>query len=588
MSTTPLKDILGVNSEIQLILFSLVLAILAIPAVTWLVSTIRFHSSLRYFQNAAGAKSLVAHLPPLLPYNMPILGHALAFLSNKPGSFHRRMQRHFAAHPHVGCLSVLLAGQRAHILADADLIQRLFKARGLSRERFTRDIMVKANGLSLEDDFNAYVMVHPDGLTHAAMNEEVNKKHLLPQPAVNVLTSQFMEVLQQRLKLKAEPFSDRSSSKEIPLYLFVRDNMFVASTTALHGSEIFKHNPDLNELFWPFVDGTLARLFQLGRFVAPDAYKALDTILDRWEQWYKHVQSQANRGHTTDADADWDPLTGARAIRARQRMYQKLGLSERGCASFDLGFMFGLNSNAIPATGWTLCHLLQPRNAELLAHVRSEVERARNPTDGSINMASLMGDCTYLNSCLHETMRCYVDVLITRTLTEDFTLGQYLMRKEDIIIAPSYVSHHDPVFWSQAPVCSSSSSRPENVWYGERFLKHDAATGKVSFSTAGTAGRFFPFGGGTYLCPGRMFAKQEVFGAIASFLSLFDVEFVEYASASASASTGKAGDANDNMVATMRRKGTDERMFPTVKQQFTGAGTVCPDGDVLVRIRRRE
>ncbi|RMZ77560.1 hypothetical protein DV737_g4292, partial [Chaetothyriales sp. CBS 132003] len=561
MSTAHLQDFLGVNSELQLILLGLVVTIIAIPAVTWLVSAARFHSSLRHFHNAAGAKSLEPHLPPLLPYSIPVLGHSLAFLSTKPGSFHRRMQRHFAAHPHVGCLSVLLAGQRTHILGNADLIQRLFKARGVSRERFTRDIMTKANGLSLEDDFKAYVMVHPDGSTLAALNEQVNKKYLLPQSAVNVLTSQFMKAFQQQLKLKAEAFSDKSSFKEIPLYLFVRDNMFVASTTALYGSEIFKHNPDLNELFWPFSDGTLARLFQLGRFIAPDAYNALDTILDKWEQWNKHVQSQ--------------------------QMYRKLGLSERGRASYDLGFMFGLNSNAIPATGWTLCHLLQPHNAELLAQVRGEVDRARNPADGSINIAALMGDCAYLNSCLHETMRCYVDVQITRTLTEDFTLAdQYLMRKGDIIIAPSFVSHHDPGFWS-SPQAPSSSPLPENVWHGERFLKHDAATGQVSFSTVGTTGRFFPFGGGEYLCPGRMFAKQEVFGAIAAFLSLFDVEFVEYADAPPSASTAKAGK-TDDMVATMKRKGTEESRFPAVKQQFTGAGTLCPDGDVLVRISRRE
>ena len=245
-------------------------------------------------------------------------------------------------------------------------------------------------------------------------------------------------------------------------------------------------------------------------------------------------------------------------------MYEKLELSDRGRASFDLGFMFGLNSNAIPATGWTLLHLLQPSNADLLQHVRREVDRARQP-DGTIDISTLMGSM-YLNSCFHETMRCYVDVLVTRTLTEDLILEQYHMRKGDIIIAPSYIGHHD-AYWNESGVPL------EDVWYGERFLKQDEKTGEVSFSTAGTNGKFFPFGGGTYVCPGRTFAKQEVFGGVAAFLAAYDVTFDQYAA------VGKAGD--------IVKKGRDSSLFPTVKEQFSGAGVVIPEGDLVVRLKRR-
>ncbi|RMZ77484.1 hypothetical protein DV738_g4348, partial [Chaetothyriales sp. CBS 135597] len=497
------------SGDVRFIILSVVLAILAVPAVTRLVTTVRFHASLRYFRNAAGAKSLAPRLPPLVPYNIPILGHALIFIDSTPGRFHRRMQEHFSANPHIGCVSVLLAGQRAHVLADAGIVQRLFKARGLTREQFTRDIMVKGNGLSEEDDLKAHVTQHPDGLTTRARNEDMNSKYLLRQQAVNVLTTEFMENFQRQLKLKVETaLPDTSSSKEIALYLFIRDNMFTASTTAVFGTEIFKHIPDIDKLFWPFSDGLLERLIQLGKRAAPEAYSSLDTLLDKWEQWNKYVDAE--------------------------RMYTKLGLGPRGRASFDMGFMFALNSNAIPAASWMICHLLQPHNAELLAHVRAEIDRARSPSSGSIDIAALLNDCAYLNSCLHETMRCYVDVLITRTLSEDHTLDHYILNKGDIIIAPAYLSHHDPRFWSSrssskgtAATAATTGPPPENVWFGERFLKHDPATGQVTFSTAGTGGKFFPFGGGTYLCPGRVFAKQEVFGSIAAFLSLFDVEFVD-------------------------------------------------------------
>lgn len=107
----------------------------------------------------------------------------------------------------------------------------------------------------------------------------------------------------------------------------------------------------------------------------------------------------------------------------------------------------------------------------------------------------------------------------------------------------------------------------------ERFLKHDEKTGEITFSTVGTNGRFFPFGGGTYVCPGRVFAKQEVFGAVAAFLATYDVQFKEYVE------FDRAG----HIIA----KGTDSKLFPPVKQQYSGAGVVIPGGDVLVKLKRR-
>ena len=538
----------------QLLLFSIVVLFLAIPTLTYITSSIIFHNSLHYFRDLPSSKTKRPHLPPLLPYYIPVLGHALVFLNTKPGSFHRRMQRHFSANPQVGCISILLAGQRAHIISSADLVIRLFKTRGVSREIFNRDIMVKSNGLGKEDDFKCYEKGISDGITMSKMNEELNTKFLLGQNAVNTLTSKFMETFYKKLREER-----LDGEKKVPLYLFIRDRMFAASTVALYGTEILKQMPDLNELFWPYENGTLARLFQLGRFAKPEAYNALDVALDKWEQWTKYSLSE---GGSKLLDEDWDDLMGARLVRERHQMYENLDLSIRGRAAFDLAFMFGLNSNAIPAAGWTLCHLLQPSNADLLKHVQQEVNKARQ-SDGTINVSVLMGS-TYLNSCFHETMRCYVDVLVTRTLTEDLILDEYLMRKGDIIIAPSYIGHHDS-FWNKGDVL-------EDQWFGERFLNHNEKTGEVTFSTAGTNGRFFPFGGGTYVCPGRVFAKQEVFGAVAAFLAAYDVKFEQYVG------VGKAGE--------VTKKGTDPKLFPPVKQQYSGAGVVIPEGDILVKLAR--
>ena len=161
----------------------------------------------------------------------------------------------------------------------------------------------------------------------------------------------------------------------------------------------------------------------------------------------------------------------------------------------------------------------------------------------------------------------YVDVLVTRTLDEDVTMDQYHMKKGGVIVAPSFLGHHNTNTWVQ------DNMPPEQTWYGERFLKQDEKTGKTVFSTAGTNGRFFPWGGGQYICPGRVFAKQEVFGAVAAFLLAYEVHFIEYLR------FDKSGHAI--------RKGTHADGFPVVKKQFCGSGVVVSEGDMLIKLKRR-
>jgi cytochrome P450 len=221
-----------------------------------------------------------------------------------------------------------------------------------------------------------------------------------------------------------------------------------------------------------------------------------------------------------------------------------------------------LNSNANPATSWTLAELLKPSNSDLMKRVRAEIDSAKR-RDGTIDINALLVLPT-LNSAYHETLRLYSDTLVTRTLDENLTLDQYHMEKGSMIISSTWLAHLEASSWENQP--------PATTWYGERFLTFDEKTGKPTFSTTGLNGKFFPFGGGFYICPGRVFARQEILGAIATFLLTFETDFVEYL---------KPGD--DGLVSA----GRDEGGFPKVGKQYPGAGVVVQEGDTLVRLRRR-
>lgn len=193
------------------------------------------------------------------------------------------------------------------------------------------------------------------------------------------------------------------------------------------------------------------------------------------------------------------------------------------------------------------------------------MEEARRH-NGEIDLAILSSQ-PLLNSVLHETLRRYVDSLVTRQLTSDTILDGYLLKKDDLIMAPSSMSQHDSTFWEEEQGPSA------NTWYAERFLKHNPTTEKDEFSSSWTSGKFFPFGGGGYVCPGRVFAKQEILLALAAFFLQFDVKFVEYLG------TDKKGDTVG--------LGNEPSGFPVVKRQYSGNGTLMMEGDIRVQLRRR-
>lgn len=441
-------------------------------------------------------------------------------------------------------------------------MQTLFKTRGPDRHSFNKDVVNKGLGISIAETELFYGAGEgPQGkrnLTPMQQVEALNHDFLLKNEAVNELTAEFTRVLRENVK---EVLVD-GAAHDTGLYAWLRPRMFTASTTALMGEKMLEMYPGLLDDFFDFDSVFLSLFFGIPKWIIPDAYRLRTRLMANLKA-YQIELYERSKGVPVDPEGDvsWEPMYGSRANRARQAYYDLRGLSMCARGAMDVGFLFGLSSNAIPATGWMLMHILDPDGDQtLMGRVMGELEKARRES-GRVDIPTLVAS-PLLQSILHEILRLYVDVLVTRDLKEDLILPldggkrQLLLKKSGIVMAPSWLGHRDEGLWTSPPC---------NVFYAERFMAVDPETGKDVFTTAETNGKFFPWGGGKSICPGRVFAKQEVLASLATVLLTFDLEVLGFLDAQ-----GKA-----------------KKSFPGIKQAYSGTGIVAMDGDIKIRMRRR-
>ena len=523
-----------------------------------LLSSIRVYTTWNYYAtlkqlDSAPKSGRTTISPPQIPYTLPFLGNSLDFLNLQPGQFWEKL---FSWHPRTtGACTLLLGGRKTHILYSRHAVQAMFRDRIMKRDMFERDMYFK-------------VFLMPEQQVENAMNgmhfeHEMNAAYLTRPERVNELTSTFTKVLDSVLTRDAEEIVGKES---IGLYDWLRDRMFTASTVALLGDTILKMYPNYCEDFFNFDQEFLAYLFGLPSFMLRDAVVRRKRILDKLEEWSR-IMHEESGGQPIDPEGPaWEPLFGSRLNRARQLDYKKRGLNTRSGAALDLGITFGLSSNVIPATGWMLMQILNPKgDPTLLGRVMAELKRAERP-DGSVDIPTLVNS-PLIQSIWTETLRLHTDVLVTRNLAEDTTLpldedGKMFikMKKGDSVFAPCWISQHDPKTWTD-------NRAPPEVFYADRFLVPDPENpDQQIFSMTGTNGKFFPFGGGRTICPGRVFAKQEGVGALAMILLRFEFEVLGF----------------------VNKDGENTDKFPGFANQYPGAGALMPGGDLKVKMRRRE
>jgi len=542
------------TSFIPSILFLIITPFLLCAAIlisTFILTTVRYRVSLHAHLTTTSKFSSL--LPPTIPYVIPILGSALSFLTPYPGVFWRKL---FATHPReTGACTLQLGGQTTHVLFDQTAISAFFKARGLERDRF--NIQLTSNGLGANiHDVHKFWGQGETKREAREKQEAIVQRYLIRTDRVTELSDTFVKAIQRELH---DTGKDRNEACTVGIATWIRSRMFTASVRALMGDKLFDVYPEIID-DWSGYDEAIMSLFcGIPRFIIPEKYAARAKILHGLTRYQRAAWDEC-KGVIPEPDGvSWEPLYGSRYNRARQLYYQEQQMSFQGKAAMDGGTMFGLASNPPPGVGWTLIHIFNPKgDSTLYPRLIQELSSARK-ADDSLDCRVLFG-LPLLQSVLHEVLRLYADIIVVRDMHEDLTLPlaggkrHIFLPNSTTVMAPSWVAQHDES-WTKEGV-------PADRFYAERFLKRDSDSGKEIFSLTDSNGRFFPFGGGRDICPGRVFAKQIMMIAIATVLLEFQI----------------------NPLCFINSKGQSCNDFPQFGREYAGAGVVRPDGDLKVRL----
>ena len=159
-----------------------------------------------------------------------------------------------------------------------------------------------------------------------------------------------------------------------------------------------------------------------------------------------------------------------------------------------------MNHNAHKISFWVFAHIIN--HPKLSKDIRLETAKAYSP-DGSIDVEGLLSDCPQLDAVWYEVLRLYNNAAIARKVTVETTISGKSVHPGETLLGPFRQFHTDPdIFGSEA-----------NNFDSSRFLN------KTLHHTKG----YHPFGGGNTYCPGRFFARSEIYIFVATVLSQLDL-----------------------------------------------------------------
>ncbi|NP_001352146.1 Cytochrome P450 9-like precursor [Nasonia vitripennis] len=231
-------------------------------------------------------------------------------------------------------------------------------------------------------------------------------------------------------------------------------------------------------------------------------------------RFLKNIVSKSSGADDDDEAVENEELHGYR--KKRMAMLDLLIAAQRDGQQIDeLGireevdtFMF--EGHDTSAMGLCFALLLIAEHKDVQERIRQEVNEVLKNADGKLEMSEL-NKFNYLERVIKESLRLYPSVpFISRNITEDMQLKDYLIPRGTLVDVRIYLIHRDPKHW------------PDPLKFDpDRFLP-ERIQGRHPFS-------YIPFSAGPRNCIGQKFAMMELKVFVALIVKNFILEPIDFA-----------------------------------------------------------
>ncbi|KAK0486231.1 cytochrome P450 [Armillaria novae-zelandiae] len=412
--------------------------------------------------------------PPLLPYWIPFVGHALwyGWRSNEVYLAARKFS------PDSPPVSITLMGQRIYIVTASKDVSAVYRAKSLS----FNDLILWGLGavFNISQQGRDTIAYKPAEQYNSSLLENSHwyyRDALKEGTTLNEFTTSFLDCLHVELAKEDSKIDASPKGLKICLRDWARTILGTASTIAVMGPQILEEEPDLLKYNWQFDQDQVSFTLGLPRFLIQKQWANREKLICAFEKVYKDRETKQH-------DTIW-------WIPGRQRMLMEAGMSsdyDVGASTLPVWNALQVNSN--PAAFWLLLHIVTIPG--LADRIRSSIALAFDSEGKRIT----------------RTLRLYSNSISVRAVTEDTIISGYTFRKGGVVMCPVRPHHWDADIWG-----------PDvEEFVPDRFIR-ESAHGLIK----GDAKLTRPFGGGTSLCPGRFFALNEVISFVGTILLKYDI-----------------------------------------------------------------
>lgn len=441
--------------------------------------------------------------PKELPYWIPFFGHSLAFFSNSDRLLERGLDYTGRTHE---IYAIKVWRQKLYIITGPDDVAAAFRNNtSLNFDGHLNELLVnfnfKGEALKLawhvpQPGDSCYLPenpVNPQQLSLNRLTEEVYRKQLLPGEKMDVMCKVFITALENSLRwdsLDSTTLFQKENRKLVSLRKICQNTMVDAATRSMFGSHLHQIEPDIVQHMLKFNQFVWMIFFRYPEALGSPASAPRKKIIDALKIFISLPEEERS-------EQAW-------AIKTVLAAQEIVGIDLQSRASVILLIYWAANSNEYNISFWILSHLLF--NESLLRLVRAETEAAWQ--NGRMDIKYLCANCPNLTDIFYEALRLNGGAMVSRKVLEPTTIGGKILQPGNSVIIPSRQLHKNEAVWGENV----------NDFDAFRFTKDKGLARHSSFR---------PFGGGVTYCPGRILAKEEVFGFIAILLHRFNIRLAE-------------------------------------------------------------